>query len=110
MPRTLAAAIAVYALPVSLIVLAVPLILKRVPPNDFYGFRMRPAFDSTAQWYRANSIGGWYQYGAGVLMLAGNLVVAEHWKDSLLVWLITGDLLVLTAAIVAATVHVRRGQ
>lgn len=40
--------------------LAIPLILRRVPPNGIYGIRTKAAFASESDWYRINFIGGRY--------------------------------------------------
>ena len=39
-------------------VLSVPLILRRVPRNAFYGFRTRKTLSSDAVWYPANMFAG----------------------------------------------------
>gem|GEM_PF-1580606 len=57
-----------------IILLAIPLILKKVPRNSAYGVRTQAAFASDADWYRINTIGGWYLLGAGILILATGIV------------------------------------
>lgn len=54
--------------------LSVPLILKKVPRNNLYGVRTKAAFASDADWYRINSIGGWYLLVGGILILATGIV------------------------------------
>ncbi|HOB73487.1 MAG TPA: SdpI family protein [Phycisphaerae bacterium] len=39
-----------------LIALMVPLLLGRIPPNGWYGFRTPAAFRSTHNWYRINRL------------------------------------------------------
>ena len=59
-----------------LIVLAVPLIRRRVPMNRWYGVRIPRAFASEANWYAINEVGGRWLAGAGGLVaLAGAFVV-----------------------------------
>ncbi len=53
-----------------LFVLAIPLRLRKVPPNLFYGFRVSPVFDDERVWYEANA------YAAGRLMTAGAVTAA----------------------------------
>jgi uncharacterized membrane protein len=48
----------VLIVPISLVVLAIPLVLEKVPRNYFYGFRTRYTLSSDAVWYRANKISG----------------------------------------------------
>jgi hypothetical protein len=54
---------------VLLIGLSVPLILKRVAMNQFYGVRIARAYESEANWYAINS------YGGRVLAIAGALIL-----------------------------------
>ena len=49
--------------------LAIPLILRRVPPNALYGVRTKASFASDSDWYRINSIGGRYLALSGLLIL-----------------------------------------
>lgn len=52
--------------------LAVPLILGRVPPNELYGVRTRASLASETEWYRLNRIGGRFLAGAGgIIVLTG---------------------------------------
>jgi hypothetical protein len=48
-------------------VLSVPLILRRVPPNRFYGFRTRVTLSSKDIWYPANAFFGWALLVAAVV-------------------------------------------
>lgn len=43
---------------VLLIALAIPTILKRIPPNPFYGFRVQQTLDSPELWYKVNAHAG----------------------------------------------------
>lgn len=51
-------------------ILAVPLILRRVPMNHVYGIRVRKAFISERNWYAINAYGGWWMFAFGVFMAA----------------------------------------
>jgi uncharacterized membrane protein len=48
---------------------AIPLILRRVPPNGIYGIRTKAAFASESDWYRINAIGGRYFAISGLVIL-----------------------------------------
>ena len=50
--------------------LAVPLILRRVPMNHFYGIRVRKAYTSDSNWYAINAFGGWLFLCFGVFLVA----------------------------------------
>jgi uncharacterized membrane protein len=54
--------------------LAIPLILRRVPPNGIYGIRTKASFASESDWYRINSIGGRHLAVAGVLIFIVGVV------------------------------------
>jgi len=51
------------------VVLSVPLITRRVPPNGWYGFRTRKTLSAPGIWYEANHLGGID------LLIAGGLIV-----------------------------------
>lgn len=53
--------------------LSLPLVLRKVPMNDFYGIRIPAAFESERLWYDINAYGGrqlaawsWLPIAAGV--------------------------------------------
>lgn len=90
--------------------LSVPLILRKVPPNPFYGLRTRRTFSSRRIWYAANRIAGiWLTIagtvwlGAGLLMPA--LVGSE--RDAL-PWAIAVGLLSTIVATVISLIATRR--
>jgi hypothetical protein len=60
-------------LPASLIVLAIPLIFRKVPPNPLYGFRTSKTLSDAGIWYEANAGAGWdvALAGAAILVLIG---------------------------------------
>ena len=50
--------LSLFAVPVILIVVAIPLALRQVPRNWFYGFRTAYTLSSDEVWFRANQIAG----------------------------------------------------
>lgn len=58
-----------------LVLLAIPLWLRRVPPNRFYGVRTRTTFSDEALWYEINARSGRDLALAGALFTVGRLVV-----------------------------------
>ena len=56
----------VFLLPTTLILFGVPLILRIVPPNHIYGFRMSKTLSDEGVWYAANYVAGWDLVLAGV--------------------------------------------
>lgn len=53
-------------LPALIFVLGVPLALRLVPPNRFYGFRTSTTFSSLDAWYQIN-------YATGLAMIAAGI-------------------------------------
>jgi uncharacterized membrane protein len=60
---------------VLLFALAIPLILKVVPPNPVYGVRTSKTYSNQELWYAANRSAGITMAIAGVAILVGALVV-----------------------------------
>lgn len=50
-----------------LAVLSVPLILARIAPNPWYGFRVRRTLADPSVWYAANRYAGWWMLATGVV-------------------------------------------
>lgn len=57
------------------IVLGIPLFLKRIAPNGMYGYRTIKTLGDPAIWYQANRYCGRAMIYAGVITLAGALVL-----------------------------------
>ena len=51
------------------IILCVPLVLGKVPPNPWYGVRLPAAYRNNKNWYRINRVGGWITILWGVAMI-----------------------------------------
>ena len=67
--------------PLLIVVLAIPLILQKVPRNHLYGFRTPYTLSSDEVWYRANKICGIAMViGGAAWLLAGQLL--PHLVDS----------------------------
>jgi SdpI/YfhL protein family len=62
-----------FGLPAVTFVLGVPLALKLVPPNRFYGYRTATTFASLDAWYQINFATGLALVAAGIV--AGILVL-----------------------------------
>lgn len=60
------------------IALAIPLILRRIPPNRWYGFRTRKTRSNDRIWYEANRIAGWDLLWAGVAVFVLSFYVGER--------------------------------
>ncbi len=85
--------------------IGIPLILEKVPPNRWYGFRVAKTFSSERIWYTANRVAGYD------LMLAGGAIAIT----AVITWVFFNQLGVTTAhtldfgvfigALVVAFVH-----
>ena len=57
------------ALGIVLILLSIPLVLRRVPPNHFYGFRVPATHRDRSVWYDVNAAAGWEFIALGAIMV-----------------------------------------
>ena len=58
------------------VLLAIPLLLRKVGPNKVYGVRTAKAFASESNWYAINVVGGrWIAVAGLVLALCGGYVL-----------------------------------
>jgi hypothetical protein len=60
-----------------LVGLSVPLILRKVPPNRWYGFRVRWTLDNPPTWYEANAYFGKCLLAAGIAIVVGSVALFE---------------------------------
>lgn len=58
-----------------LVLLAIPLWLRRIPPNRFYGVRTRETLADEALWYEVNARSGRDLALAAALFMVGALVI-----------------------------------
>lgn len=61
----------------ALVALSVPLVLRRVPMNRWYGVRVRKAFVSDSNWYELNAYGGRLLLGSGALLIVFGYLGAD---------------------------------
>jgi hypothetical protein len=64
-----------WVLPVLITIIAIPLVIGMIPPNNWYGFRTPKTLSSPAIWYAANRAMGWFFIGAGLLTMGFNLAL-----------------------------------
>lgn len=55
--------------------LAIPLILKKIPPNEIYGFRTARSLSDEKVWYAANYFSGWTLLIAGIISLIAIIIL-----------------------------------
>lgn len=69
-------------LPLIMIFGSLPLMLEKIPPNHWYGFRTSKTMSSPETWYRANKRGGKYLFIAGWIELISLAIIsAIHLKS-----------------------------
>ena len=90
---------------VGLVVISIPLILKVVPPNGVYGFRVAATQSSPAIWYSANAFMGWALLVAAVISAMLLAILPSTVKR----WLLLATFLVpVFGAIVASFVYLNQ--
>jgi hypothetical protein len=67
-------------LPIINVLISLPLVLKMVPLNRWYGFRTRKTMSDEAIWYEANYKGGMGLIVASVIALAGRAIIMESFE------------------------------
>ena len=74
--------ILMYAVPVLIMFVSLPLILKKIPKNAFYGFRTKKTMSGTDEyWYRANRSAGFAMFLAGVVSFLASMVIPLFMSD-----------------------------
>lgn len=63
---------------VVIMVVCIPLMLRLVPPNRFYGFRTRRTLENRELWFRANRFAGCALFVAALSSAAVYLVAPEY--------------------------------
>jgi uncharacterized membrane protein len=94
-----------FLVPVVMIPLGIPMMLRKIKPNLIYGFRTRKTLSDPEIWYEANAYAGKAMVVAGTVSLAGLLVLVflrdsfGMWTFNALGWIVTfGPIIWLTAA------------
>ncbi|MFA5058143.1 MAG: SdpI family protein [Opitutaceae bacterium] len=96
------------------IALAIPLILKKVRRNCWYGVRIPEAFKSEERWYEINRFGGGLLLVWGLIVagtgVAGLTLEKKQWPDyaQAATWIIMGGLVLLLAAIMIYAARTRK--
>lgn len=82
--------------------LAVPMILRKIPPNGYYGWRTPKAFSSKKIWYEINWYCGRDFFAIGLFMfvytVALFLLAGKH--EHFDVWLVAGNLVLLVGGVI----------
>ncbi len=87
-----------------IVLLGIPLILRRVPPGHPYGLRTEASFASDSDWYRVNAIGGRYFAISGLVFLGIGIIGFFLPDSSLSAYAIT---IIVAGLLVTTTLCVR---
>ena len=101
-----------YVGPLLVLVLSIPMILGKVPPNSVYGFRTPTTLSSSEIWYPANRAAGWFMLAATVLTICFNLALwwtFPEWPLNRTVWWMTGGTMIpLSISVLASFIYLGR--
>ena len=61
--------------------ISIPLILRKIPMNRWYGIRIAKAFVSDQHWHAINSYGGKWFFVFGLFLLAFSIFGADYAPD-----------------------------
>ncbi len=82
-----------------IIILSIPLLSGKIPPNHWYGLRVRETLNDKIVWYKANKISGRYLliYGICIILLTNVLTILQVGEFT---FLITMSVTIFVGAIV----------
>jgi uncharacterized membrane protein len=103
-PETMA--LITWVLPVVTIAISTPLVLRKVPPNVWYGFRTRKTLSDTNLWYEANYRGGVNLIIASIIALIARMIFMQMFEPELAGFVSMAVLAVVTVG--AAIISVRQ--
>ena len=87
--------------------LAVPLLLRWIPPNRFYGMRTQTTLSRPDVWYSANAFAGGAVLIASLVSMAASALSPADWFAR--PWAANSLFLVpLAVAVIASYIHLRR--
>jgi uncharacterized membrane protein len=88
-----------------LIGISIPLIMRKVPPNSFYGCRTRKTLSDPKIWYEANHISGKDFCIAGLVVLVSSLAMFALGQNVDSDYAVGTLLLILLLSVAAAAGH-----
>jgi formate hydrogenlyase subunit 3/multisubunit Na+/H+ antiporter MnhD subunit len=64
------------------ILIGIPPILEKIPPNPWYGFRVAKTFSDERIWYAANRVMGYDMLIAGLVIAAGAIITTKRMRGN----------------------------
>lgn len=68
-------------IPILIVLLAIPLLFDKIPPNRWYGFRTVTSMSSDQAWYHSNKIAAKGMCVAAAIWMAASLVLPQLMAD-----------------------------
>lgn len=90
---------------------AIPLVLRKIPMNRYYGIRITKAFKSNRNWYDINAYGGKLLLAYGLLLTVFGLAARDLAPSQTSIWMapfIVGPLLLLFPLFALIGLYARR--
>ena len=98
--------------PLLILLLSVPMILGKVPPNGVYGFRTPKTLSSPEIWYPANRAAGWFMLAAMAVSICFNLAlwwIYPDWPfERTVMWMTGGMTVPLVISVLASLIYIGR--
>lgn len=101
-----------FLIPLALIPLSIPLVLEKIKPNWWYGFRTKKTLSDPKIWYPANKYSGKLMLIAGLITLIG-LIVIMLFRNSLCIgtlnilgWIVA--FVPITVAVILSFVYLKK--
>jgi hypothetical protein len=91
--------------------MAIPLILRKIPMNRYYGIRIPKAFKSDENWYDINAYGGKVLLVYGVFLTLFGITAQDLAPSPTSIWMavfIVGPLLVILPLLTLINAYARR--
>ena len=101
-----------WGVPLLILLVSIPMVLGRVPPNGTYGFRTPKTLSSDDVWYPANRAAGWFMLAAAVMSICFNLALwwtfAEWPLTRTVLWMTAGNMIALSMGLLASFIYLGR--
>ena len=98
--------------PLLILLLSIPMILDRVPPNGAYGCRTPKTLAAPEGWYPANRAAGWFMLAAMVVAICFNLALwwaYPEWPlERMVSWMTGGMMVPLAIGLLASFIYLGR--
>ena len=98
--------------PLLILLVSLPMILGKVPPNGAYGFRTPKTLSSPEVWYPANRAAGWFVLAAMVISICFNVALLwthPEWPvDRTVSWMTGGTMISLSFGVLASFIYLGR--